>query len=48
MEQIQTIQCPKCGTIVGCKENCSNCDSMLPRVAAVLCNGEDKVKNTIR
>lgn len=48
MEQIQTIQCPKCGTITDCKENCSNCDSMLPRVAAVLCNGEDDVNTALK
>lgn len=48
MEQIQTIQCPKCGTITDCKENCSNCDSMLPRVAAVLCNGEDDFNTALK
>lgn len=48
MEQIQTIQCPKCGTITDCKENCSNCDSMLPRVAAVFCNGEDDVNTALK
>lgn len=48
MEQIQTIQCPKCGTITDRKENCTNCDSMLPRVAAVLCNGEDDVNTTLK
>lgn len=48
MEQIQIIQCPKCGTITDRKENCTNCDSMLPRVAAVLCNGEDDINTALK
>ncbi len=48
MKQAQTIQCPKCGTITNCEENCTNCDSMLPRVAAVLCNGEDDVNTALK
>lgn len=48
MKQAQTIQCPKCGTITDCKENCTNCNSMLPRVAAVLCNGKDDVNTALK